>query len=135
MTGGDGTGVADGGLSVSFGEVADALASTPDASVSAVVLAGAVDRLDLPGRVDLLGHALRVTAPGGVVVVLATDQAAWDRAVPVVARDLAPGRPLHPETWLLLLDRLGADDAVWHRPVEGSVHAVVGRVAGGTVRR
>src|SRR5664279_1409383 len=81
-----------------FGEVAGRLATMPDGSA------------------------------GGAVVLLVTDQSAWDRSLPLPARDLLPGRPLHPETWLLLLRRAGAADPVWHRPVQGTVHAVVARV-------
>ncbi len=108
-------------------EVAGHLASLPDESVAAVVLAGCVDRLDLPGKVGLLGEGARVVAPGGSVVVLASDQAAFDRVLPPPARDLLPGRPLHPETWLLLFERHGATQTTWHRPERGSVHAVVAR--------
>lgn len=120
---------------VVLGEVLDILGIAPAGSASGAVLTGAVDRLDLAGKLSLLHHAVRVVRPGGVVVVLTTDQVAWDEAVPVVARDLAPGRPLHPRTWLLLLGRLGVDEARWHRPSGGVVHAVVGRLPRGVVRR
>ncbi len=108
-------------------EVADHLASLPDRSVAAVVLAGCVDRLDLPGKAGLLDESVRVLATGGSVVVLTTDQDAFDRALPPTTRDLLPGRPFHPETWLLLLDRAGATEVTWHRPERCSVHAVVAR--------
>jgi hypothetical protein len=111
-----------------FGEVAGRLATMPDGSAGGVVLSGCVDRLDLFGKVGLVHQALRVTEAGGAVVLLVTDQSAWDRSLPLPARDLLPGRPLHPETWLLLLRRAGAADPVWHRPVQGTVHAVVARV-------
>jgi hypothetical protein len=111
-----------------FGEVAGRLATMPDGSAGGVVLSGCVDRLDLVGKVGLVHQAVRVTEAGGAVVLLATDQSAWDRSLPLPARDLLPGRPLHPETWLLLLRRAGAADPVWHRPVQGTVHAVVARV-------
>ena len=82
----------------------------PADSVAGVVLVGCVDRLDLAGKVGLLEQSVRVTRPGGTVVVLATDQSAWDERLPAPARDLAPGRPLHPETWSILLRRAGALD-------------------------
>jgi hypothetical protein len=110
-----------------LGEVAGHLASLADCSLAAVVLAGCVDRLDLRGKVGLLGDAVRVVGPGGSVVVLTSDQAAFDRALPPTTRDLLPGRPFHPETWLHLLGQAGARDTIWHRPERGSVHAVVAR--------
>jgi hypothetical protein len=62
------------------------------------------------------------------VVVLATDQEWWGRQLAPAARDLAPGRPLHPETWSILLRRAGASRPDWHQPQRGTVHAVVARV-------
>ena len=72
---------------------------SPEASRGCVVLSGCVDRADLAGKVDLVDEARRVVAPGGTLVLLVTDQAAWDAALDPVVRDLLPGRPLHPETW------------------------------------
>jgi hypothetical protein len=114
---------------VVLGEVAEFLDTAETASAAGVVLVGAVDRLDLPAKLGLLADAVRVLAPGGTVVLLVTDQSAWDERLPTVARDLAPGRPLHPETWLYLLRRFGVLDPAWHRSEDGSVHALVGRTA------
>ncbi len=113
---------------VVLGEVLDHLKSIPDRSCAGVVLAGCVDRADLAGKVGLLDHALRVTKAGTSIVLLATDQSAWDEGLSHPARDLAPGRPLHPETWSVLLRRSGAVDVGWHRPTSGSVHALVAKV-------
>jgi hypothetical protein len=104
------------------------LASVPDQSVGGVVLIGCVDRADLPGKVELLAQAIRVTAAGGTVVVLSQDQDAWEASLSHPARDLARGRPLHPETWSFLLRRSGAADPQWHRPTSGDLHAVTARV-------
>ena len=110
-------------------EMADHLAGLPAESAAAVVLAGCVDRLDLATKVALVGAARRVTAPGGSIVVLASDQQAWDEALPPPARDLLPGRPLHPLTWVWLLEqRAGAAGSQWHRPTRGAVHAIVASV-------
>ncbi len=105
------------------------LRSLAEGAASGVVLAGCVDRLDLPGKVDLVHEALRATAPGGPVVVLVTDQGAWDAAIGLPARDLLPGRPLHPETWSFLLGKAGAVGPAWHRPPTGATHAVVAGAA------
>jgi hypothetical protein len=120
---GDGTGSA-----IVVAEVLGHLGTVPPGARAGVVLAGCVDRLGLATKVGLLGEAVRVTRPGGAVVVLATDQSAWDEALDPRARDLAPGRPLHPETWSLLCRRSGLVDVAWHRPGAGALHAVVGRV-------
>jgi hypothetical protein len=113
---------------VVFSEVAEFLASAEDNSVSGVVLVGVVDRLELSGKLGLLGNAVRAVGPAGTVVLLVSDQAAWEGSLPAVARDLAPGRPLHPETWLFLLRRFGVVDLQWHPSPDGSMHALVGVV-------
>ncbi len=115
---------------VVLAEVAEFLATADDRSATGVVLVGAVDRLDLPGKLGLLANAVRVVGPAGTVVLLVTDQARWDGSLPTVARDLVPGRPLHPETWLFLLRRFGVVDPEWHPSTDGSMHALVGRFAG-----
>ncbi len=109
-----------------LGEVADELSAMEDGSAAGVVLSGCVDRLDLAAKCALLRDALRVTVAGGRVVLLVTDQTRWDEQLPAPARDLLPGRPLHPETWCLLLPRLGAATSQWHPPKgTGTVHALV----------
>lgn len=116
-------------LQVVLDEVDHHLATLPDRSVAGVVLIGCTDRADLAGKVDLVRQAIRATASGGTVAVLATDLQAWDASLTPPARDLARGRPFHPETWLLLLERLGAVAPEWHHAPSGPVEAVVARVA------
>lgn len=110
-------------------DVPSHLRTIPDSSVAGVVLLGCVDRLDLAGKLGVLDESVRIVEPGGTIVVLATDQEAWAEGLPIPARDLVPGRPLHPETWSFLLQRSGAQDPVWHRPTSGTVHAVVAGLA------
>ncbi len=116
------------GRAITIAEVLGHLRTVPPDARAGVVLAGCVDRLGLAAKVRILEEAARVTRPGGTVVVLVTDQSAWDEALDPPARDLAPGRPLHPETWLLLFRRSGLVDVVWRRPSSGGLHAVAGRV-------
>ena len=111
-----------------FDHVDRHLRSVDRRSVAGVVLIGCIDRADLAGKVDLLDQALRITRPGGVLVLLGTDPSAWDGSLTISARDLAPGRPFHPETWCLLLRRAGFVDPVWHRSDGGIAQAVVARV-------
>jgi hypothetical protein len=114
--------------SVVMAEVEDHLRTLPDDAAGSVVLVGCVDRLDLPAQVDLVGQAVRVVRPGGCVVVLASDQEWWAGELSAPARDLAPGRPLHPDTWSILLRRAGTAPPVWHKPQQGRIHAVVAGV-------
>ena len=109
-------------------EVLDHLRTVPPDARAGTVLAGCVDRLGLAAKAELLAEAIRVTRPDGVVIVLATDQSAWDAALDPSARDLAPGRPLHPETWSLLFRRSGLVDVGSHHPGSSALHAVVGRL-------
>lgn len=123
--------VADGGagrVEVALAEVVDHLRGLPDGSRGCVVLSGCVDRLDLAGKAAVLDEAVRVLAPGGILTLLVTDQAAWDGSLGPVVRDLVPGRPLHPETWQAVLARRGVPGADWRRPSTGDVHAVVAEV-------
>ncbi len=117
-----------GGARIVLGEVLDHLRMAPAGAGAGVVLAGCVDRSSLADQVELVHLAVAATRPGGAVIVLATDQSAWDAALDPPARDLARGRPLHPETWSLLFRRSALVDVAWHRPDSGVVHAVAGRV-------
>jgi len=103
-----------------------ALGHLEDGSLSGVVLSGCIDRADVAGSLVLLAEAVRVAGPGATVAVLAMDGAAWDAGCTPPARDLLPGRPLHPETWLLLLERSGIEALEWTRPSDGTVHVVAG---------
>ena len=120
--------VGTGRIDIALAEVVDHLGSLADASRGCVVLAGCVDRTDLARKVALVDEARRVVAPGGTLVLLVTDQQAWDEALDPVVRDLLPGRPLHPETWCAVLSHRGVGGSTWHRPSRGIVHAVVAEV-------
>jgi hypothetical protein len=120
--------VGRGQIDIVLAEVVDYLRSLPDASRGSVLLSGCVDRSDLARKMDLVDEARRVVARGGSLVLLATDQVAWDDSLGPVVRDLLPGRPLHPETWLAVLAHRGLTNPRWLRPSAGSVHAVVAEV-------
>ncbi len=114
---------------VVLGEVVDILRTLPAGSAAGAVLVGAVDRLSLAGQVALVREAVRAVGSGGTVALLTTDREAWERGLTPVERDLSPGRPLHPTTWIHLLARLGVPGASWLAPERGDVHAVLGTVA------
>ncbi len=113
---------------VVLGTLAEAAGAGTPGSLAGAVLAGATDRLDLPGQLALVGTVVDALVPSAPLVVLTTDRTAWEGRLTAAGRDLLPGHPLHPETWLALLERLGVGDLVWHRPDDGDVHAVAGRV-------
>lgn len=98
------------GLEVRPDDVVEHLRLVPAGALGGIALSGCVDRLPLAAQLELADLATTRLAPGGVLVVLATFPLAWSRAVPPVAADLAPGRPLHPDTWRHLLTERGFGD-------------------------
>jgi hypothetical protein len=118
-----------GQVHATLSEVIDHLRSLPIDSRSGVVLSGGVDRVTLAGKVDLVDAALRVLVPGGTLVVLTVDQAAWDTGLAPSVRDLLPGRPLHPDAWVLVLERRGLSTPEVHVSANGNAHAIVARTA------
>lgn len=101
---------ADRGVPVHVEEVADLLGSLPDGSLGGLVLSGVVDRAPLDELVALVGTATGRLAPAAPLVVLGTWPEAAAAGWGAVPGDLLPGRPLHPETWELLLARAGYAD-------------------------
>ncbi len=97
------------GLEVRRDDVLGHLGSVGPESLAGLVLAGCVDRMSTAERRRLVALAELTVAPGGLVVVLGTEPAAWEETVGPVAADLAPGRPLHPDTWAHLLTRIGLE--------------------------
>lgn len=78
-------------------------------SLGGLVLSGAVDRLDRSGQLELARKAASAVVRGGVVVVVGETPTSWlyRQGPDAVAADLAPGRPLHRETWEWLLSSEG----------------------------
>ncbi|MCU1487801.1 MAG: hypothetical protein JWN67_4547 [Actinomycetia bacterium] len=95
-----------GGLDVRHEPVLDHLRLVEAGALSGVVLTGIVDRSPVGAQVALVEQAARVVGPGGRLAIAGTSPAAWGTDNPVEA-DLAPGRPLHPATWVHLLGQLG----------------------------
>ena len=95
------------GRKVALSEVSEELAARGPASLGGLVLSGVVDRLPLHALVALLARARIALQPGAPIVVVASDpeqQGTWSG---VVAQDLVGPRPLHAQTWELLLQRAG----------------------------
>jgi hypothetical protein len=96
------------GLDLVQAEVIGHLRSVSAHGLGGVLLSGSVDSL-ATGDARLLAFLLGTrVAPGGVVVLVGTHPHSWERDATPLERDLAPGRPLYPETWCHLLAEQGA---------------------------
>ncbi len=102
------------GLDVRGDDLLSHLGTVPDRALGALVLSGAVDVLPLGLLLQLIDLAAAKVSSGGVLVVVSSAPAAWARSLDPVVADLAPGRPLHPETWVHLLGAHGFTDAISH---------------------
>ncbi len=103
------------GLDVLWADPLDHLRALEDNSLGGLVLSGCVDRIEVGAQRELAALAATKLRPGGAVVVLGITPGAWlarrvglDGPGPgLVEADLAPGRPLHPETWAWMLGSEG----------------------------
>jgi hypothetical protein len=95
------------GLDLVQAEAIGHLQSAEPGGLGGTLLSGFVDRLT-PGDARRLAFLLRTrVAPLGPIVLIGTQPTRWQREASPVQRDLAPGRPLHPETWGYLLGEYG----------------------------
>ena len=95
------------GLEVRTDDVVEHLGAVDHEALAGLVLAGAVDRLPVGAQLALADLASGVLATGGRVVIVGTDPKAWGRTTSVIDADLAPGKPLHAETWAHLVAERG----------------------------
>lgn len=100
-------------------EVIDHLRALKEGALGGLVLSGCVDRLPPLAQHELVALAASRLGAGAPLAVLGTAPAAWERAVGPVAADLAPGRPLHAETWARLLEAAGFSAVELHRGPAG----------------
>ena len=89
------------------------LSALPAGALSGVVLSGCVERFAVGDLVELVERVTAALAPGAPLVLVSRDPGG---PVDPIAADLAPGRPLHAETWRFLLERQGFDTIDVHRP-------------------
>jgi SAM-dependent methyltransferase len=82
------------------GEHLDAVAG---AALGGLVLSGVVDGMTVGQREQLLRRAADRLAPEGILVVHSLAPAGWDAESAPPEADLAPGRPVRPQVWALLL--------------------------------
>jgi SAM-dependent methyltransferase len=111
----------DRGVDVRAEPALDHLDVVADEALGGIVLTGAVQWLRPNERERLLDLVSSRLALDGILVLHSASPGAWAASAPPVVRDLAPGHPLHPETWAHLLGTRG--------------FAVTALVAGGDDRR
>ena len=76
-------------------------------ALGGLVLTGSVDYLPRGAQIELIELAAVNLIKGGVLVVATTHPSTWAGSANPVQTDLAPGRPLHTETWRHLLSERG----------------------------
>ena len=99
----------DRGVDVRAEGALDHLEVVADEALGGIVLTGSVEWLRPNERDRLLDLVATRLAVDGTLVLHSTSPAAWAAAASPVVRDLAPGHPLHAETWAHLLARRGFD--------------------------
>lgn len=98
---------AERGLDVRSESVLDHLGVVADEVLAGLVLSGSIQWLDPGERERLIDLVSSRLALDGVLVVHSATPEAWAANSGRVLTDLAPGRPLHAETWAHLLTERG----------------------------
>ncbi len=96
----------EGGCAVTIAEAAEHLSSRASGSLGGMVLSGVIDRIPVHAAVTLLVECRRTLMLGAPIVVVSEAPRSAEQWGPT-ARDLSGARPLHRETWELLLERSG----------------------------
>ena len=87
--------------------VEEHLRAVAAAGLGGIVLSGIVDGMAGGERTQLLSLVAGRLAPGGTLVIHSVGRDTWDADSAPPEADLAPGRPLRPDTWTALLERGG----------------------------
>jgi SAM-dependent methyltransferase len=95
------------GLEVRRADALDHLRNVSRSGLAGLLLSGCVDRLALRSQRALVEMAADKLRPGGRLVILGASPNAWSRRSSPLQADLAPGKPLHPDTWSHLLAAAG----------------------------
>jgi hypothetical protein len=95
------------GLDVRAETVLGHLGVVADEALAGLVLTGSIQWLHPNERDRLVALATSRVAVDGVLVVHSATPEAWMADASHVVSDLAPGRPLHAETWVHLLEGRG----------------------------
>jgi hypothetical protein len=100
------------------------LRAVAPAGLAGVVLSGTVDGMAGGERTHLLSLVAGRLAPGGTLVVHSVGRDAWDAADAPLEADLAPGRPLRPDTWVRLLQQGGYESVAARQGAGGEDYLV-----------
>jgi hypothetical protein len=95
------------GLDVRAESVLDHLEVVADEALAGLVLSGSIQWLHPSQRDRLVALAASRLALDGVVVIHSATPESWAATTSHLVSDLAPGRPLHADTWSHLLGRVG----------------------------
>ncbi|MGY9072945.1 MAG: hypothetical protein ACKVHU_08370 [Acidimicrobiales bacterium] len=104
--------------------VIEHLTGLPNESLGGAILTVIPDRLALNEQLRILDLVTARSRDGARITILVTDVDTWRDRVGPVATDLLRGRPLHPETWVHLLENERAADIKINRSSEGPVVAI-----------
>jgi hypothetical protein len=95
---------------VLLGEPVTHLASVADDALGALVLRGCVEMCTTGELLHLADLADTAVAQPGTIVVCSVAPAAWGAVGTELEADFAAGRPLHAETWAVMLSDRGFTD-------------------------
>jgi len=116
----------DRGLDARCETILDHLGVVADEVLGALVLSGSVQWLRPNEREQLVDLAASRLTLDGVLVLHSATPESWSAAVEPMVRDLAPGGPIHVETWAHLL---GCRGFSVEQPLTGGVDRRLARVS------
>ncbi len=111
------------GPDVRRADLLEHLRAVPDGALGAVVLAGPPDAMSPHTLGPTVAELARVTA---MVVIVSEAPWWWRLRLGAVDADLAPGRPVHPDTWLHAFDEVAMTGSA-HYDASGHSYRVVVR--------
>ena len=91
------------GLDVRNEAAHEHLGVVPDEGLAGIIMPASLQWCASTERAQLVALAASRLAVGGVLVLHSATPAGWLRRAPTLLADLAPGRPLHVDTWVHLL--------------------------------
>jgi hypothetical protein len=97
----------EGGLDVRAEAALEHLEVVAEEALAGIVLTGSVQWLHPNERDRLIGLAASRLAIEGVLVLHSATPESWRRSTSPLVADLAPGHPLHPDTWTQVLASSG----------------------------
>lgn len=116
-------------LDVRVDEAIDHLDVVDRRALGGVVLSGCVDELPAASLLELGEAAARAICGGGRLIILSSAPETWGSVSARVEADLAPGRPLHAETWELILLSNGFTTSAEGVAARSGTYALVGTLS------